>query len=219
MGVIMRWMLGLELVLMCLLISPVKLAADTLQEPERHRGVGAMIGASSANLTGRGTGSTVVERTERLGLAAGVSMRIQLVEWVEVQPEVFWAMKGSGTEIDNRKTADFHMNYIEVAALARLVAPIDQPVRPYLVLGPTFGLLRGFEVVDPDGAVDDRTDRARRLDVGVLAGAGATWKVASRWHVSSDVRYDRALMSMARSDDVELENRVFFFMLDVSRSL
>jgi hypothetical protein len=215
----MRWMLGLELVLMCLLISPARLAADTLQEPERHRGVGAVVGVSSANLAGRGTGSTVVERTERLGLAAGVSVRVELSEWVEVQPEVFWAMKGSGTEIDNRQTADFNVNYIEIAALARLVPPMSHPVRPYLLLGPTFGLLRGFEVEDPNGAIDDRTDAARRLDIGVLAGAGATWEVARGWHVSSDVRYDRALMSMARSDDVELENRVFFFMLDVSRSL
>ena len=215
----MYWLLGLEFVCVCLLIFPAKLAADTPREPRRHLGVGAMVGVSSAHLARGGAGNTVVDLTRRPGLTAGISMRIELVEWVEVQPEVFWAMKGSGTEIDNRKTADLNLNYIEVTALARLVPPMSRPVRPYLLLGPTYGLLRSFEVEDPDGAIDDRTDAARRLDFGVLAGAGATWEVARGWHVSSDVRYDRAVLSILRIDDVDLENRVFFFMLDVSRSL
>ena len=215
----MRWMLWPGLVFLCLCLFPGTLAADTPQEPGRRLDVGALVGVSSANLGGEDAESDIVERTERLGLAAGISMRIRLVTGVDVQPEVFWAMKGSGTEIRDREAADFKVNYVEIASLVRLAAPMRQPVRPYLLLGPTLGLLRGFEVEDQNGAVDDRTDRARRLDLGVLAGVGATWEVTREWQVSSDVRYDRALMSMVRSDDIELENRVFFFMLDVSRSL
>jgi hypothetical protein len=215
----MRWMLWPGLMFVSLCVFPGTLAADTPQRPRRHLDVGVLFGISSANLGGEDAESDIVERTERLGLAGGISMRIRLIKGVDAQPEVFWAMKGSGTEISDREAAEFNIDYVEIASLFRLVAPMRRPVRPYLLLGPTFGLLRGFEVEDPDGAIDDRTDRARRLDVGVLAGAGATWRVARGWHVSSDVRYDRALMSMARSDDVDLENRVFFFMLDVSRTL
>lgn len=215
----MRRILWLLSTLGCVVIFPAKLCADGSQSSGGTIDVGGIAGISAAKFGGENAEGGGFERVWLPRLTAGVSVRLRLHDWFALQPEALWVSKGSGTRINGVRNADFRARYLEMTALARLTAPVEGPVRPYLLAGPTLGVLLDLDVVDLGGAADDRTDLARRLDLGLMAGAGVTWRVDRRWRVSLDARYDWGVRSIDRTDAVDLANRAVFFTLGVGARL
>jgi opacity protein-like surface antigen len=174
---------------------------------------------ASASFGGEDSGRGSFENVQRLGVAAGISSRILIREWIAIQPEVFWVMKGSETEISDVSGPRFDASYVEIATLASLGVPMEGPIRPRLLAGPTLGILTRFELVYSDGSTEDRTERAGRLDLGLTAGAGATWNVSERWRLSLDARYDWGLTTIDATNETDLRNRAFFVLLGAGREL
>jgi hypothetical protein len=203
----------------CLLAPTAQVRADQPQKPRGKLELGALVGVDSASFGGEDSQRGDFAHEPRLGVAAGIWGRLSIREWIAIQPEVFWVMKGSDTEVADVAGPRFDASYVEIAALASLSVPMEGPIRPRLLAGPTLGILTRFELVYSDGSTEDRTERAGRLDLGLMAGAGATWNVTQRWRLSVDARYDWGVRTIDPTSETDLRNRAFFVLLGAGREL
>jgi hypothetical protein len=186
----------------------VALAAITLcDSPVFAQGIstGVRGGLNMATTaTGGEGGDGALEWQPRAVFGGFVTWRV--TSWLELQPEVLYAMKGAKSE-EFGLTAKILLDYIEVPALARLSRGARGARSWYLVAGPSLSFLtRARSRADFGGAIEeiDLTDDVERFDIGVAAGGGVEFG-----SLLVDARYNHGLSDIDAdaTDDVTVRNR------------
>lgn len=139
----------------------------------------------------------------RLGAVVGGFVRVPLLSWVDLQPEVLYAVKGGKEDAFGVSSAVL-LDYLEVPVLAR----IPFAGRKYfIVAGPYLGVrVRARTRTEFSGSTEevDISDSVERLDYGVSAGGGV--EIGS---IVIDGRYSFSLSDIdADIDEVKGKNRV-----------
>ncbi len=136
----------------------------------------------------------------------GGFMTWRALSWIELQPEVLYAMKGSKGE-EFGIVAKLLLDYIEVPVLARISRGGAGARSWYVVGGPSFGyLLRAKTRADFGSSTEeiDVIDEVERFDFGIVAGGGIEFG-----RIVVDGRYTHGLSDIDKdtSDDVKVTNR------------
>jgi hypothetical protein len=136
----------------------------------------------------------------------GAFVTWRATSWIDLQPEVLYAMKGAqGEEFDI--TAKLLLDYLEVPVLARISRGSLHATSWYLVGGPSFGyLLRARTRADFGGATEeiDVLDEVERFDFGLVVGGGIGFR-----RMIVDARYTHGLADIDKdaSDEIKVTNR------------
>jgi opacity protein-like surface antigen len=185
-------------------------------EQKRRRapfGVGVRTGMTLARYVGDEASSEIAEHTDKLFIAVGISGVVGLYEWLSLQPELLFVSKGRRDSMGGVLIATFHNDYVEIPLLARITIPVTEQITPYLLAGPAFGLLLRFQLESEiDGAITDRTDEAKRLDLSGIVGAGIQVALTRQHGLTLEGRYDRSFTRFLKSED-DVKNSAFAFML------
>ena len=126
--------------------------------------------------------------------------------WIELQPEMLYAMKGAKGE-EFGIVAKLLLDYIEIPVLARISRGSTDARSWYVVGGPSFGyLLRAKTRADFGSSTEeiDVIDEVERFDLGVVAGGGIEFG-----RLVVDGRYIHGLSDIDKdtTDDVKVTNR------------
>jgi hypothetical protein len=160
------------------------------------------------NLTTTGTedgnGGAALDWQPRAVFAGFITWRV--ASWLQVQPEVVYAMKGGRSE-EFGITSKLLLDYVELPLLARWSKGAPRQRSLYVVAGPSLGLLvRAKTRADFGGATEelDISDDVERFDLGVAIGGGI--ELGS---ILVDGRYTHGLSDIDKdaSDDVTVRNR------------
>ena len=167
-----------------------------------EKGVRGGINLSTTNTTGEGE----MAPDWLLRGVVGGFVTWQAVSWMELQPEVFYSMKGAKVE-ESGLTAKLLLDYIDVPILARFSRGAPNARSWYVVAGPSFAyLLRARTRADFGSATEeiDVIEDVERFDLGIVAGGGLELGrivIDGRYiHGSTDIDKDT-------SDDVKVTNR------------
>lgn len=179
------------------------------------------VGSSSAFAQGLTTGvrggvnlSTTATSGEEGGLrpdwqlrpVVGAFATWRATSWIDLQPEVLYAMKGAkGEEFDI--TSKLLLDYLEIPVLARISRGLSRAGSWYVAGGPAFGyLLRARTRADFGGATEeiDVSDEVEEFDFGVVVGGGIEFR-----RMIVDARYTHGLADIDKdtSDEVKISNR------------
>jgi opacity protein-like surface antigen len=180
-------------------------------------GFGGKLGMSLSTFVGE---DAAAEYAHRPWPTIGGLIKVELLHWLALQPEVLFVSKGADVELDGVVTDTFDGRYIELPLLARITIPLGEQVNPYLLAGPTLGALLSFNLEDrEDGSVTDRTDTAKSIDLGLLGGIGVEIMLSRQHALVLEGRYDRSLATIAKDETEDFKNSVFAFMLGYQYSL
>jgi hypothetical protein len=175
--------------------------------PARAQGleVGVKGGLNVATITfsGNDAGPSL---DPRIGAVVGGFVTLPIAAWIEVQPEVLYAMKG-GTLDDRGVESHVDLDYLDVPVLARISRRGAGRRHYYVAGGPSFGLrLRARSRVDFGSSTEeiDISDDLERLDLGIAVGGGVAFGA-----IVFDGRYTFGLTDIDRdkTDDVTMKNR------------
>jgi hypothetical protein len=157
-------------------------------------GAGVSIGGNLAFLSTEGGLDTLLDdRSPRFGLTAGMygdyefhSFKDKI--YLSVQPGIFYTMKGF--RVDDLK---INLDYIEIPVLLKARMPIDAPVDPYFIIGPSLGIniVRESESGNFSISSDDK-----RADFGIIVGAGVDLEM----NFAVDIRANFGLVNIIDSD-------------------
>lgn len=125
--------------------------------------------------------------------------------WLELQPEVLYAMKGARS--DEFVETKLLLDYLDVPVLARVTRGPRGGIRYYLAGGPSLGiLLRARTRADFGGAIEeiDIKDDLENLDFGVVVAGGVEFG-----SIVVDGRYTHGLSDIEKEsrDDQKIRNR------------
>jgi hypothetical protein len=112
--------------------------------------------------------------------------------------------------------------YLEIPALARIVLPLPGQIEYCAVLGPSLGLLLDADIDLPDGERVDLESSFKRLDMGIIVGAGIAFDLASRSKITIDARYNLGLPNIdktAAPADDDVMTRAFYFTVGYRANL
>lgn len=176
--------------------------------------VGGKLGSSLSTFVGEDATRERVTHAHRPWFTMGGYVSIRLFRWLAIQPEVLYLSKGADLLVDSVVVGAFDVRYIEFPLLARIAIPATERVTPYLLAGPTLGVLRSFKLEDyEDGTITDRTDQVNRIDLGLLGGVGVELALSGGHALTIEGRYDRGLATIAEDGSQDLKNSVFTFLL------
>jgi hypothetical protein len=193
--------------ILVLILQPTNSYADSLLQ-----GLSGKIGINFAKWARTGDVPSIFDRAYKPGPIAGASLHLRNWEPVSPQLEFLFASRGSEVEIEGRSQGKFDLQYISLMLLARAELPIA-PVILFAVTGPEVDILLNTTFTNPDGVTDDRTG-FRRIDVGVVAGAGVAFGPFSWGTMTLEARYAMGFINVdAEREDVSLTNRTISFML------
>ena len=185
------------------------------------------VGASGMNLLSKGVkggmiysnmaGDDVSDASSKLGFGGGAWLNFSLLNQIELQPELLYAMKGAKTEGEWGE-ATTSIDYVEVPVLASYSLPLVSPWTPKLQFGPYLGYnTRANMSMEGDRAEEedvDLKDETAQLDYGVVLGVGVA--VA---RVSLDARYTMGLTSISdpsEGDAMDVKNRSISLLFGIS---
>src|SRR5262245_18851000 len=139
----------------------------------------------------------------RIGAVAGGFVRLPLLSWVELQPEVLYSVKG-GTREDFGVSSAVLLDYLEVPVLARM--PLGGR-KYFAVAGPYVGFrLRARTRTEFSGSTEevDISDIVERMDFGLAIGGGVEFGA-----VVLDGRYSFSLTDIDKdtSEEASAKNR------------
>ena len=182
--------------------------------------VPAIAGAEASGITGKGiklglnytnaTGADVKDAKAVLGLAAGGFMTYSFTDMWAVQPEILYSQKGYKYEASIfgiTVASSVATTYLDIPILARLNIPTEGTVKPFIVLGPSIGILlsakakasiAGITV----GTADIKADSAS-TDMGLVVGAGV-----QSGTMTYDLRYQMGLSALDKDGKAKAYNSV-----------
>lgn len=187
------------------------LCATSLAAQGVSVGVRAGVSLASLRFEGEASGLTL---DSRIGGVGGLFVTFPLVSWLELQPEVLYAMKGARLD-DSGITSQVWLDYVEVPVLVRYSRPGTGAFRYYLIGGPSFGVrVRARTRTDFGGATEeiDISDEVERTDLTVIAGGGVEFRA-----LVVDARYSLGLSDIDKdkTDAVTASTRAFAFTVGV----
>lgn len=177
--------------------------------------VGGLLGPGLTTWVGEDADREFAHSINTFGFTFGGFANIELNRWLSIHPEILLAFKGSRTELRSGALNDIRdLRYIEVPLLAHITFPASKRLAPYLSIGPTAGYLLSFEVEDvDDGAISDRKDDARAIDMGLVIGLGANVALSRQHALVIEARYDRGLRGIDKTDMADIQNQILSIML------
>lgn len=157
-------------------------------------GVGVSMGGNLAFLSTEGNLDTLLsDRSPRLGISAGLYADytlyvVQDTLHLSVQPGIFYTMKGFRVN-----DLDVNLDYLEIPILLKARMPLDAPVDPYVLFGPSvgFNVVRENEIGSFTLSSDDK-----RTDFGIVFGAGVDFDRS----ISLDIQANFGLLNIIESD-------------------
>lgn len=174
-------------------------------------GVRGGVSLASLKFEGEASGPTL---DSRIGGIGGAFVTIPLVSWLELQPEVLYAMKGGRLD-DNGIKSQVWLDYIDVPVLVRFSRRGTGAFGYYLLGGPSFGLrVRARTRTDFGGATEeiDIGDQVERSDLSAVLGGGVEFG-----SLVIDGRYSLGLTDIDKdkTDGVAVTTRAFSFTAGV----
>jgi len=163
----------------CAAIPPHSLSGQT---------IGTLLGANIATITDADKGIAdavggAFDKKKRVGLKAGLYLRIPLAGMFSLEPEVFYAQNGVRIEspTGSLETLDVDLGYVEVPVLLRLDIAGKSPVHPILLAGGSgayrvqckLGASSSASTISQDcNANGESQDPFKKSDYSVIGGAG-----------------------------------------------
>jgi len=191
---------------------------------------GTLIGANIATISDadKGFGEVVgaaFDKKKRIGLKAGVFLKIPLAGMLSLQPELHYAQSGVRIEsaAGNVASFDVDLGYVEVPVLLRLDVGGSSAIHPMLLVGASgarrvqcnFSLTTASTSIEQQCDADGATaDELKKSDYSVVGGAGLAGNLGGRT-ISLQLRYSLGLASIAseNTDGVKPKNRALAVLL------
>lgn len=133
---------------------------------------------------------------------------------LSIQPELSYAAKGAGIEIDGGDAGVFRSSHLSLALLPRVAYAVTPRLIPYMVIGPALGLLLDAEIENRLGTVTNIEDDFTSTDLGLMIGLGADVPIAAYGSLVFELRADLGLTSIdGQGDGDDIKNRAYSFMV------
>jgi hypothetical protein len=139
---------------------------------------------------------------------------VGLSENVALHVEPMYLQKGSKVEADGEELGKFKLAYIEIPALLKIALGAST-TRPYVMVGPTIGILLSAKGEDTDGEEEDIKEIFKDVDFGLGFGAGVSFPTGNN-SFFIEGRYLLGLSNIIDSGDTEAKNRGIQVMAGVT---
>lgn len=96
--------------------------------------------------------------------------------------------------------------YIELPVMLKYNIEANHSLEPYLLAGPSLGILLDSEIKFDDGDTKDRTDSFKKTDLGICLGGGVTW-TPSTLKPFAELRYSIGITDVNDVDSIETKFR------------
>jgi len=174
-------------------------------------GVKGSLGLNRFNLSTEMVGSNV---KDRLGFSAGLIGILPINEMFSLRGELVYAQKGQKNELitANEATAVTKMDYIELPILAQAAIPASETVQPMIFAGGYAAYLLSAKMIAPDDKTTDLIDNSRKLDYGLVFGAGVQLAMGES-KLLLDARYNLGLQNIndIKDSTLKIRNRGLVF--------
>jgi hypothetical protein len=164
-------------------------------------GIGIKLGYNSSIFTGNDIPGKGVH--SQAGFAFGGFACYNISNEFSLQQEALITTKGAKINTVGDVYLSNIFIYFELPLLAKMTFRSEHQLKPYIYLGPAFGIT--IMAINNVGVLDD----IKGSDFGVILGAGI-----EVWKVSLDIRLNNGLVNFDRSaDDIDLKNRTFSILM------
>lgn len=200
---------------------------------------GAKVGVNLANIYGDDVDiyTDGLDTKMKIGVAFGAFIEYSINNYLAVQPELLYTMKGAKTEKTDLvipgigPVANFQRtmsaNYFEIPILAKLSIPTKGNVKPNLLLGPGVAIKLSAkdkaegEIAGVSSSVEtDISDDVKSIDFGLVFGAGVDFAKVGPGKITVDARY---ILGLTKPDDTgedkNIKNSVISIMFGYCFSL
>jgi len=161
----------------------------------------------------------------KLGFGGGLRAIIEFSPYLGIQPEILFKQYGTKMSLEEGPVSvesSTTMNYLQVPILARIAVPLDGPVTPKLLVGPTIGYFLSGTMDAGDNSEDIDGDNVEKLDIGIAAGVGADI-AAGPGSLNLDLRYDRSFTQSNKEQEgdggAKVMNTGFSFLVGYTYKL
>ena len=175
--------------------------------------VGGVVGmnAASIKVTPEVSSETY---SGRAAFALGVVVDRQLMDNLDLHMQALYLQKGAKVG-DVGFSAAFKVNYIELPVMLRYSPPLDLPLMPYAMAGPSVGLLAKAKY-DYDDGEQNATDETRNIDFSAGFGLGVQIPEGDRM-LFAEVRYLLGFVNINnQTDESTVKNRGFQFLVGMT---
>jgi hypothetical protein len=173
----------------------------------------------------RGEFADLADAKIRTGFVGGAFVAFGFAPDLAVQVEALFSQKGAkfesvGMDEEGNPTGQTYdtfvkVNYLEVPVLLRGTLLRGAPVQPMYLIGPTAGISLGG-TVESDGLPDADLDELKSVDLGLVLGAGAAFRLGGR-KVTAEFRYTTGFGDIYDlSGNAESVNSVFSLMAGIA---
>jgi outer membrane protein with beta-barrel domain len=189
-------------------------AGDTThRDSVRGREIGLVLGTARSRIWRETDGLSSVDAQYYPSITAGVAMRWNPARRITLETDALLTGKGEGSETNSGR----RLQYLEVPALWRVggVAPAGIPVMPYLLVGPSFGMLLSCSVVYYGASPDCGDPRflTRRFGVAVLGGVGVDVRTSPEDQFALELRWANGLSDIEAQAGVKDRSETIYVMV------
>ncbi len=208
-----------------LIASLMSIAATVLLCPDIAATAGISAGGMKGGLSLARQNGVRLFPDHRVGLGAGVFAEIPITQVISAQIELLYVMKGgaspqidlidmSGNPISTVRIVH-KVDYLELPLLARVRVPVQGPVAPTFVVGPSLAYKLSEKYSPPEVGVDEDFPGGGNLsstDLGFAFGAGVELgRGRRRWLI--EARYTFGVTNTVRDPDARsVRNGNFLLM-------
>ncbi|MFB6273661.1 MAG: porin family protein [Salinibacter sp.] len=146
----------------------------------------------------------------RASFQAGGFAMIQLNEWLDLRPGLYYIQKGAVLEGSTLGapdvTAEYRFPYVQIPILFEARIPTEG-ITPSVSLGPvaSFSTASGVEIVDRTGERIRSFERiTETLDLGAMVGVGMRYLIDDSKMLIFDLRYNPGLLDIISEEGVSM---------------
>lgn len=186
--------------------------ATTIDFSAMNLSLGMQLGAALSNHS-ISSKTPVTPTAAKAGFILGASLEAAMTDFIWVQPELLYIQKGSSIDEHGIATTT-HLNYIDIPLF--LKAKFDaKPVRPYIMAGPSIGILvsKGVDRAVNGKTATDTTFASESLDVNLVAAIGGEMDIHQNAAFFGNVRYALGVTNVSQDPDVTKRNNSFQFLI------
>jgi opacity protein-like surface antigen len=217
----MKWLCRLGCLVLTVLPVVALAEPDATTSERMHVSIKAGPGINMFGGSGT-TDDPFVSYSPRVGWTAGAGVGFQLHEFVATGIELIYSNRGPNVTSETTGDSWYSMDYLEISAVVRASPPLPGKVTPYLSLGPSLAILLDADIHEPDNRQIDITNRAARVDVGLILGIGAAINVSRSGSALIEARYNlglRNLNTLDASEENEIMHRIVSFTVGYQTDL
>ena len=154
----------------------------------------------------------------KTGLCASGTVSLRFARFLEVQSGITYAQKGAEIVYvyDDFVYYTFHLDYMEVPILLKIILPLNSPVLPYIFGGSFYAKLIDdkLTVRASSGTDEYPLENIRENEYGYIVGGGVEFPIGFG-KILGEVQYHRSLISFLDIEDGDMDvmNCGFSFMV------